>query len=562
MTRAQRILFGASTAGLGMVLIWMLLTASAARASTCAAQNNYTGSTGGSWSEAANWSNGVPKSTETVCIPEGKGTITVPAHFTAEAKAILSQSGLTIDGEGTLAIAEKVTTGELKVKEEHASRFADLTVDGTLSTAGAWILMSGSIVVEGEITTLATGPSRNEDTARLLGGTLVGNGTIDISFNNIAGTIEPGGPGVIGELHFTSLSAQQAAGTLVLDLKSSTEFDQLADLTSNFFFNAESTIRINLLGGYDPPVGAKWEFMSKGPGDAVETDNIEPSSFTARSVSGGAEVERISAPKGGELPPEEKTSEETPVKEPPAEVKAPTGTGTSGTTGDGSGTTSLVSSIGGALAPQQPSAPLVAVATTPRAVEELLLGCSKRSLVLNDVLIRGGRVVLNGSAAKALVGKKVKIIFDAGQQVATATVKANGQFSTSAPLPPARLRDSNSARYLAESGRQRSLNLKLTRRLSLESPSFSGGAVTLAGQVVAPLTKPIASVTVEQQLECGKASKVLTFVPPANGRFRVTIKGIPATAKAGIYRLSTSVRQNPSSHQAFPTYSLPLPVIL
>ena len=175
----------------------------------------------------------------------------------------------------------------------------------------------------------------------------------------------------------------------------------------------------------------------------------------------------------------------------------------------------------------QPTATVVAVATAPKAVEELLLGCNKRSLVLNDVLIRSGRVALNGSAAKSFVGKKVAIVFDGGKPVVTATVQANGQFSTTAPLPPTKLRDSNSARYLAESGGQRSLDLKLTRRVSLEPPSFSGGTVTLSGQVVAPLGKPISPVTVEQQLECGKIGKVVTFTPEAGGHFRVTIPGIP-----------------------------------
>jgi hypothetical protein len=656
VTSTRRIALVACAAGVGIALIWMLFLASGAQAATCTSEDNYTGATNGSWNTAGNWSKGLPKSTETVCIPEAKGTIVVPALFTAEAKILLAQSGLNIEKEATLAISEKVATGEPKANEEHASRFAGLTVDGTLSTAGAWIMMSGNVLVEGEITSVGNSVVRSEDVARLLSGTLSGNGTIDIQFSDIAGTIEPGGAGVIGELHFTSLSSEQAKGTLVLDIKSAGEFDQMADPTSNFFFNDESTIRINLLAGYEPAVGTKWEFMSKGPGDPLETNNIEPSSFTARSVSGGAEVERISAPPTvvttaassvltssaqlngtvnpngvhvsvcefkygltsaygasvpcgsytsegkiagaarasitgltagttyhfkllatslggtregldetfttpstkGESPPEEKTSEEpstekNPSKETHVEEKTPVDAGNPGTT-------SLVSSVPG---PQmQPAATAVAVATAPKAVEELLLGCSKRSLVLNDVLIRGGRVALNGSAAKSFVGKKVEIVFDGGKPVATATVQADGQFSTTAPLPPAKLRDSNSARYLAESGGQRSLDLKLTRRLSLEAPSFSEGTVTLSGQVVAPLGKPISPVTVEQQLECGKTSKVVTFTPQTSGRFHVTIRGIPASAKAGIYRLSTSVLKSPGSHHLFATFSLPLPVVL
>jgi DNA-binding beta-propeller fold protein YncE len=201
------------------------------------------------------------------------------------------------------------------------------------------------------------------------------------------------------------------------------------------------------------------------------------------------------------------------------------------------------------------------IATTPRAVEELLLGCGKRALVLNDVLVRGDRVALEGSAAKGLVGKKVKILFDGSKQVATATVESDGQFSTTAPLPPAKLRNGSSARYMAESGGQRSLDLKLTRRLDLEPPRVSGHTVTLVGQVVPPLAKPLAPVVVQQELECGNTAAVKRATPSASGRFRITLT-VPIAAKAGIYRLSSTVRDNTHSKRGFATYSLPLPAVL
>jgi DNA-binding beta-propeller fold protein YncE len=203
------------------------------------------------------------------------------------------------------------------------------------------------------------------------------------------------------------------------------------------------------------------------------------------------------------------------------------------------------------------------IATTPKAVEEVLLACTKRPLVLNDVLIRGSRVLLEGSAAVSLHGKKVKLIFDGSKQVASATVGVNGEFSTTAPLPPPRLRDSNSARYMAEAGGERSLDLKLTRRLTLEPPTFSAGAgtVTLVGQLLAPLTKPVASISVQQQLECGATKTVGSFKPSASGHFHITIT-VPAIAKAGLYRLVSTVARKPGSKHGFATYSLPLPVIL
>jgi hypothetical protein len=90
----------------------------------------------------------------------------------------------------------------------------------------------------------------------------------------------------------------------------------------------------------------------------------------------------------------------------PKQEETPTTNHNGGGTGNISGGTGNVAgSTGGAQGTP-------GIATTPQAVEELVLGCSKRSLVLNDVLIDGGRVALQGSAAKSLDGKRVKILFD------------------------------------------------------------------------------------------------------------------------------------------------------
>ena len=227
--------------------------------------------------------------------------------------------------------------------------------------------------------------------------------------------------------------------------------------------------------------------------------------------------------------------------------------GTSGTAGT---TTSSTTSTGGTVEP------VSGVASTPKAIEELRLGCTNMQLVLNDVYIHGGHVLLSGSAASSLVGKKVKILFNEGKQVATATVEADGQYTTTAPLPPAKIRDNLSTRYTAEVGKLRSVHLKLVRRLLLEPPKASGTTVTLTGQVTLPLTKPIAPVLVEQQLECGKTTIAKTFTPSANGRFDITLT-VPANAKAGIFRLTSKVAANTHSiTHGFTTFSLPLPVAL
>ncbi len=63
------------------------------------------------------------------------------------------------------------------------------------------------------------------------------------------------------------------------------------------------------------------------------------------------------------------------------------------------------------------------------------------------------------------MGKRSPIRFLAtGKRVATAKVRSDGRFSTTAPMPSKRIRSTNKARYLASVGKEKSLDLKLTRR--------------------------------------------------------------------------------------------------
>jgi hypothetical protein len=591
-----------------------------ARASACAAQDNYTGAANGTWGLGTSWSKGsVPTSAETVCIPAGDGTITIAAKVSAEAKTILAQSALLIAPEGSLAVAE-TTIGEAA-----GSTFDGLTVEGLLSTAGSWLLMNGTVVVKGEIKTTSVKP--NEDVARLLTGTITGTGTFDIGFQNIGGTMEPGGAGTIGQMHFKMLSDQAEGGTLILDIASKSSFDEISS-ASNFGWRGK--LVVNPLGGYSPVVGEGWEFMSKGPGNFVEFEAIEPPGYRALSVSGGAMVEAI------QRPPTAVTEAATEVTSTTAIVNAMIdpnnesvtscefeyGTTTSygattgcggiafhgngfvptsglltgltpgvtyhfrakagnktgfGTGGDKSFATLPAASSGGGTTPPsggtattgggtpktggEPKAETTAV-TTSKASEELRLGCSKSQLVLNDAYIHGSRVILLGSAAKSLAGKKVTILFNEKKSVATTTVQANGDFATTAALPPARIRDALTTRYSAEIGEVRSLHLKLVRRLLLEPPKASGDTVTLTGRVTKPLTKPIAPVVVEQQLECGKITIAKQFTPPASGIVHLTLS-VPSGTTAAIYTLKSKVAANAHAlAKGFTTYSLPLPVAI
>jgi hypothetical protein len=603
---------------LAIALAGLILHASPAHASACAAQNNYTGPVDGQWNVEGNWSNKVPKTSETVCIPEGKGTITIAAGVKAEVKTLLAQSAVTVAGTATLTISEKFFMEEPAKDEETATRFTDgLTIDSgaVVSTEGNWILMSGTVLLEGEIFN-ATG-NVNEVTARLESGTLEGEGTMHIPFANIGGTVQPGGPNRIGTLHFVSHSDQGPNGTLVLDIASKTSFDRVA-LNSEFTWFG--TLVVNLLGGYAPTVGTVFEFqtgggtigafehiapeyreLDTGGNDTIEVRPRKPTTLTEAAT----EVTQTSAVIHGSVNPNTEqvtichleygtsnkyTSGSSTCPTPPGNGPSAVPESllltslTPGTTyhfritavnseaGESQGEdltfTTLPASTGGGetktttTETKTPGGGQIAdtATTTPKATEELLLGCSKSQLVLNDVYIHGGKVILIGSAAKSLAGKKVAILFNEKKQVAATTVQANGEFSTSAPLPPAKIRDALTTRYSAAIGSVRSLHLKLVRRLLLEPPTASGDTVTLSGRIAKPLTKPIAPVVVEQQLECGKVTIAKTFTPPASGVFRLTLP-VPAGTRAAIYTLKSKVAANAHAlKKGFTTYSLPLPV--
>ena len=114
---------------------------------------------------------------------------------------------------------------------------------------------------------------------------------------------------------------------------------------------------------------------------------------------------------------------------------------------------------------------------------DLVLGCSDRRVVLEDVFIEGKKVRLLGVAAREFAGRKVPMVFGAtGKTVATVTVGADGHFTATAPLPAKKLRNSNKARYVAKIGSEASLALKLARRMLVTKVAAAGDKVTIAGQ--------------------------------------------------------------------------------
>jgi hypothetical protein len=201
-----------------------------------------------------------------------------------------------------------------------------------------------------------------------------------------------------------------------------------------------------------------------------------------------------------------------------------------------------------------PAAVAPAPATT---AADLALACTKRRLVLVDVLTQGTRVKLLGAADRKLAGQTVSLrLASTGKTVARAKVRADGGFSAFAPLPPKAIRATNAARYQAVLGKEKSLDLKLARRMVVSFLTVKSGKVTIAGRVILPLAKPPASITLTRVVSCRKSEVVKRFKPKTDGTFSVTVPA-PSGQDAAVYRLSTRVRVSSRSTTTAPTFTLP-----
>ena len=189
-------------------------------------------------------------------------------------------------------------------------------------------------------------------------------------------------------------------------------------------------------------------------------------------------------------------------------------------------------------------------------VQPAELQCTDRKLVLLDVFEERGRVRLRGAANKSFVGKSIDIKFRAGgnRVVARAKVAGNGSFTTTAALPPGRVRGTNAARYTAVRGDERSLPLKLVRRMRTSSVRSAGGTVTIRGRVSLPLAAPTQEIRLIRRVACGKAQLIKRFKPKADGSFVVRVK---ASSRPAVYRAVTRVRKVRTNPKTYPTFTLP-----
>lgn len=199
----------------------------------------------------------------------------------------------------------------------------------------------------------------------------------------------------------------------------------------------------------------------------------------------------------------------------------------------------------------------VVCTTGPQSVAQAALQCTTRRLTLIDVVERNGKVALVGAADKRYVGRVVRIFFPHQRTyVASALVRKDGTFRTTAPLPERRLRGTNLARYQARVGKERSLRLKLQRRMVVRTVRVSGSKVRISGRVLRPLAAPARTITISRRVSCRKNVVVARVKPNSRGEFSVTVAAPPKQA-AAVFRLGTRVRKTQKNPKTFPTFTLP-----
>jgi hypothetical protein len=193
-------------------------------------------------------------------------------------------------------------------------------------------------------------------------------------------------------------------------------------------------------------------------------------------------------------------------------------------------------------------------------VADLALQCASQKVVLIDVLDAGRRVRLVGAAAGRYVGRRVAIRLAATRAiVARPLVGPDGTFRATAPLPARRIRGTNAARYRASIDGERSLPLKLSRRMIVTGTTATKRATTIRGRLTGPLARGT-SITVKRRLSCSRWTVVKRIAMPRGRRFRVTIPAVRGAASS-VLRLQTTVAALDRSGRRKPTFTLPRYVV-
>lgn len=178
-----------------------------------------------------------------------------------------------------------------------------------------------------------------------------------------------------------------------------------------------------------------------------------------------------------------------------------------------------------------------------------LVLCGQRKISLVRADVKGSKVVLSGIVATSLAGQKVNLwvryLGKRGkpQKLGSVTQGAGGQFEARVKKPAKSL--FNLARYSAQVGNAKSVELKLPQSLASTSLKHVGATLELRGQVDRTVLGKRNPVVIKRIL-CGKYSVVGQAKPNKKGAYVVRFPA-PQAQGSALYRAETKVLARPGS---------------
>jgi hypothetical protein len=181
-----------------------------------------------------------------------------------------------------------------------------------------------------------------------------------------------------------------------------------------------------------------------------------------------------------------------------------------------------------------------------------LVLCGSREISLVRADAKGSKVSLSGFVATKHAGEKVALsvryLGKGGKpkQLGTVRAKPDGSFKGLVAKPSRKL--FKLARYRAQVGGAKSIELKLPQSLASSSLKQSGGTLVLRGQVDRALLGKRNPVVVKRIL-CGRYTTVGQAKPDRKGRYTVRFPAPATTTGSALYRAETKVLARPGSRR-------------
>jgi hypothetical protein len=180
-----------------------------------------------------------------------------------------------------------------------------------------------------------------------------------------------------------------------------------------------------------------------------------------------------------------------------------------------------------------------------------LVLCGSRDISLVRADVKGSKVELSGFVATRFAGQKVDLSVrylgrrGRPKKLGSVTAGADGAFTGRVAKPSRKL--FNLARYRAQVGSAKSVELKLPQSLASSSLRAAGGMLELRGQVDRAVLGKRNAVVVKRIL-CGKYTTVGQAKPDKKGRYVVRFPA-PASGGSALYRAETKVLARPGSRR-------------